>query len=300
MAYDIACPSCGAAATIRSPFAKMSVCTQCSSTLWLEKTGVAVGPKMSAPAPSISGLFLGAEGKLRESSFRVVGRVRYKYERGFWDEWLLLKDGDKAMWLSEDEGDLTLEKNYSFKGDVPKFEETKVEHLYKLSGHPFFVEERGVAVCESGEGELPFTIEPGEKVPYLEGRIDKRPATLEYDEDKPRLFLGSYVSMEQLSIDPDSKLSAPASAVKGPRDAVKLDCPGCGGTLELRCGEKTESIVCEYCQSQIDTREGKYRILGKILRAGPRTGTLRLGMKGTLRGTEWEIVGRLRYRDTTP
>jgi ribosomal protein S27E len=300
MAYDVTCPTCGAAATVRSPFAKMSVCSQCSSTLWLDKSGVKAGPKMSAPAPAISGLFLGAEGKIREASFRVIGRLRYKYERGFWDEWLLLKGDGKPVWLSEDEGDLSLEREYSFKGELPPFEQTRIENLYQLSGHPFFVEEKGTAVCDSGEGELPFPIEPGEKIPYLEGRIDKRPATLEYDEDGPRLFLGSYLPMEQLEIDEASRLSAPPSAVKGPREAVKIDCPGCGGTLELRCGDETEMVVCEYCGSQIDARGGKYEILGKILRAGPKGGTLRVGMKGTLRGTEWEIVGRLRYRDVTP
>ena len=77
-------------------------------------------------------------------------------------------------------------------------------------------------------------------------------------------------------------------------------CPSCGGNLVLRLGDETELIVCEYCDTKIDATSDQYRILGKMLRAGPEEDVIRIGMKAVLRGVEYEVVGKLRYRDVTP
>lgn len=300
MAYDVTCPGCGGPSTIHSPFAKMAVCANCSNTLWLTQDGVKAGPKMTAPTPALSGLFIGAEGQLRQKPFTVVGRVRYKHGRGFWDEWFLTRPDDTKVWLSEDEGELSVEKEYSFKGELLDFKQVRPGQRMTLSGHPFLVDETGVAVCESGEGELPFQIEPGEEVPYLEGTIDKRMATLEYDEDGPKLFLGEYLAMGALKVDAETAARMDASRKAAPRKVHKSVCPNCGGNLVLRLGDDAEMIVCEYCDSQIDVSAEKFKVLGKMLRAGPKEELIRIGAKGKLRGVEWEVVGRLRYRDVTP
>jgi len=266
----------------------------------MTREGVKSGGKMTAPTPALSGLFLGARGRLRGREFTVAGRVRYRFSRGFWDEWFLSNDDGSMCWLSEDEGEFSLEKEYSFKGDVPVFEKVRAGCKFPLSGHPFLAEEIDTGVCESGEGELPFVIAPGEKVPYLEGTINKRMATLEYDEDGAKLFLGEYLPLSALELDEESAAGLAAARKAAPRKAAKVECPGCGGNLVLRLGEEAEMVVCEYCDSQVDVTGEKFHVLGKLLRAGPREDLIKVGMKGTLRGTGWEVVGRLRYRDITP
>ncbi|MEL6548313.1 MAG: DUF4178 domain-containing protein, partial [Myxococcota bacterium] len=57
-------------------------------------------------------LYVGVTGRITAlngsvQDFRVEGRVRYRYEQGFWDEWYL--DGSKgAFWIGEDGGKFTL------------------------------------------------------------------------------------------------------------------------------------------------------------------------------------------------
>ncbi|MFA5140202.1 MAG: DUF4178 domain-containing protein [Elusimicrobiota bacterium] len=290
MPYDARCPSCGAPVTVRSPFARSAPCPHCRTTLWLSREGVEAGPKMSAPTPALSGLWVGAQGKLRGQPFTVVGRVRYKYERGFWDEWFLAGPKDSLVWLSEDEGELCLETEKPLKKTVPAFDQVQAGSMLDLDGLRFAVEEKDTAVLESGEGELPFKSSPGDKLSYLDGSAEGSTATLEYDEDGIKLFAGDWLGLQDLEV--ERKAAA--------RQTLKVSCPSCGGSLALRLADEAEMLVCEYCGSRLDVRKKPYTALGPMLRAGPKMSGLRIGMSGRLRGVNYEIVGRLRYRDVTP
>jgi len=198
-----------------------------------------------------------------------------------------------------DEGELTLETRVELEEPAPSFGKAYAGFRTRLAGRRFLVDEKNTAVCDGGEGELPFKIEPGERVPYLEGVLGGGMGTLEYDEDGPVLFAGRFIPLGALSLDEDSLARVKAHRT-APRAASRFDCPNCGGSLALRTGKDAEMIVCEFCDTRIDLREGKYRPLGKAVRAGPRNKGLKIGMKGTLQGIEWQVVGRLRYRDITP
>jgi DNA-directed RNA polymerase subunit RPC12/RpoP len=245
---------------------------------------------MSAPAPALSGLWVGAQGKLRGRPFTVVGRARYRYGRGFWDEWFLQDSDGKLVWLSEDEGEFCVETERALKRKVPPFDKVQAGSVIELGDFRFTVEEKDSAVLESGEGELPFKAVPGEALPYLDGSLAEGTATLEYDEDGPRLFAGDWLALPDLEVERRA----------APRQALSISCPSCGGTLALRLADEAEMAVCEYCGSRLDVRKKPYTALGSMLRAGPKLPGLRVGLSGRLRGVNYEIVGRLRYRDITP
>ena len=40
----------------------------------------------------------------------------------------------------------------------------------------------------------------------------------------------------------------------GPVPVEEFNCPKCGGRLQLRGGERTETIVCEHCRSLFDMK----------------------------------------------
>jgi|GEM_PF-3167135 len=66
--------------------------------------------KQSGLAPTVSGLQIGQSGELYKKRFTVLGRVRYKYDEGHWDEWHLRFNDGSECWLSEDEGEFCLEQ----------------------------------------------------------------------------------------------------------------------------------------------------------------------------------------------
>ncbi|MBL8164213.1 MAG: DUF4178 domain-containing protein, partial [Anaerolineae bacterium] len=56
-----------------------------------------------------SRLRVGMSGKIRGRGFTVLGRIRYMYDEGFWEEWQITwDDGAPPDWLEEDEGYWTL------------------------------------------------------------------------------------------------------------------------------------------------------------------------------------------------
>ena len=156
-----------------------------------------------------------------------------------------------------------------------------------------------MAGCPAADGGLTPHFAGGGWLPYLEGVTGLGMGTLEYGEGGASFFLGKRVPLAALSLEEASLAKAQASRA-APRKAGAFPCPACGGSLALRSGKEAEAIVCEYCDTLVDLSEGKHKALAKVLKAGPTLEGLRVGLKGTLRGAEWEVVGRLRYRDVSP
>ena len=85
-----------------------------------------------------------------------------------------------------------------------------------------------------------------------------------------------------------------ASAAAAPAPAVKaLDCPSCGGTIQLRAAGYTVTVACLYCGSILDVANPDVRLIKEFHEAAAQL-EIPLGTRGTLRGVEWETVGYLR------
>lgn len=77
-----------------------------------------------------------------------------------------------------------------------------------------------------------------------------------------------------------------------------FNCPKCGTALDLKNAGRSQSIVCPSCGSQIDLTSPEYNILGNVgRRMEPQVTPFQLGMRGNLSGQEFEIIGRVVYRD---
>ena len=114
----------------------------------------------------------------------MVGRLRYQYEGGFWDEWFLTFDDDKPGWLVEDEGEYTFYVKTTAQGSLPSFDTVSVGNRVTIAGREVFITEKGHAEIAGGEGQLAFQILPGEKVDYVDGTSEDRLVSVEYTEDE--------------------------------------------------------------------------------------------------------------------
>jgi hypothetical protein len=176
------CPSCGAQLELQYRHSKMVVCKYCGQTSYIN-AGLAdpAGEKILL-ADYGSLLSVGKRGKLKGKPFQVLGRLRFDYEDGFWDEWLIWFDGQEYtdFWLQEDEGEFTLFTKAALHDRIPDFNKVKVATQMALNGQAVFVTEKNRATINGGEGELPFQVIPGEQADFIDGILEGKPVSLEY------------------------------------------------------------------------------------------------------------------------
>ncbi|WP_265564063.1 DUF4178 domain-containing protein [Sphingomicrobium arenosum] len=77
-----------------------------------------------------------------------------------------------------------------------------------------------------------------------------------------------------------------------------IDCPSCGGSLELRAAGFTTLIVCQYCGSALDVATSEIKLVAEKAQAGAAL-TLPLGTRGPLFDVEWAVIGYLELQEET-
>lgn len=176
------CPSCGAQLELQYRHSRMVVCNYCSQTSYLNAGSTEAVGKKIVLADYGSVLSVGKRGKLNDKPFQVLGRLRFDYQDGFWDEWLVWFDGSEFAdyWLQEDEGEFVLFSKKELQVEAPVFEKVKVGSLISVNSQAVFITEKSRATINGGEGELPFQVVPGEKADFVDGIAGGKPASLEY------------------------------------------------------------------------------------------------------------------------
>jgi hypothetical protein len=77
-------------------------------------------------------------------------------------------------------------------------------------------------------------------------------------------------------------------------DAARaVTCPSCGGTVQVRAAGFSVTLVCEYCGSVLDVANPDVALIEKHNRAVAQL-AMPLGSRGSVRGTEYQVVGWMR------
>ncbi|MFT7618990.1 MAG: hypothetical protein ACI97A_002638 [Planctomycetota bacterium] len=262
------CPNCAADLDIDQGLAHFAVCTYCQSSLIVDREAIKLSGKMATLRPPLGPLALGFTGSVGDKGFNVLGRVRYAYEAGFWDEWFLGYEDGTQGWISQDEDRLVLEELVEVDSiDASSFP-TEPGETVQVASYEFVVRERGQAVLEAAEGQLPFPIHAGATHPFLDlVGDDATSATLEFDDDQTRLFVGRLIGNKELRIDQDfsdyqkDSLNPEAGSSVGRRKRVVkqggrelgLNCESCGGSLQAP-EDDSDAMTCRHCGSDVDLR----------------------------------------------
>jgi len=192
------CPGCGSAIEIQSVYSSVIVCKYCNQCSQIEPNGLTAKGTNKTLLASPSKLQIGQEGQLLGSVYRILGRLRYEYSGGFWDEWFLLNDADQRIWLQEDDGEMTAFEKIEIDGQVPDYDASAPGQLIQVNGLNLFVLERTAATISGAEGELFFRITPGETVGCIDANAGGVNYSLEYADDEVSLNKGNAVSMDEL------------------------------------------------------------------------------------------------------
>jgi hypothetical protein len=195
------CPNCGAQIEFLWSSAVQTTCSFCRSILVRHDVDLErVGTVGDLP-PDASPVRIGTEGRYRDRSFVVVGRIVYEYERGGWNEWHLVMSDGSSGWLS----DAQLEYAVSFlvpqPPPLPNVAEVKPGRRLEFKGAVYEVTVVTPARYQGVEGELPFEYWDKSEVLFADLRTPTaRFATIDYSEPTPLFFVGEFVAFDALGL----------------------------------------------------------------------------------------------------
>lgn len=202
-AQEFECPSCGGPIKRSKPGSKTLACPFCGQTSHLNADSLeAVGNKHLLIDYG-SSLSLGQQAQLDSRDLLILGRLRFEYDDGFWDEWYVtfLDDGSEA-WIQEDDGSFVLFKQEKEVSRGLDYASIKVGTFDTLGGNwdKVFVTEKHRARIQGGEGELPFRIVPGEQVDFVDAIWQGRILSVELMPDENVLFVGVPFNLQALAL----------------------------------------------------------------------------------------------------
>jgi hypothetical protein len=144
---------------------------------------------------------LGVQGWYGGVHFAIVGRIQVRYDRGLWNEWHLWFDDARSGWLGEAQGTLAVSFATPVHEPIPAFDALKAGQRTTLGGQIYTVTDIERGVCVAGDGELPFVIGGGYEAPVADlVGTGTGFATLDYSEEPPIVFLGTYVAFDDLRL----------------------------------------------------------------------------------------------------
>lgn len=244
----------------------MVVCEYCHSVLARTDRMIDDLGRVAELMETGSPLQLGLRGAYQGVSFEITGRTQLGHEAGgMWDEWYAYFSNGRWGWLAEAQGRfyLTFEKQLPQQSLIPPFGAIAPgQPLAPIPGSvTLTVAETGLATSLSAAGEIPWKFAPGERYEYVDLSGPRGEfATLDYSADKPLLFIGREVTLTDLGL-----ANAVAPARKAQRiDAARLNCPKCGGRLDLRAPDQTQRIGCPNCASLLDVNQGQLKFLAAL------------------------------------
>lgn len=270
------CPACGATIPHDQRFAVLTVCEHCNSAIIYDQEAARVAGKMAVLADPRGPLRVGARGQVAGGSpFVVLGRVRYAYEQGVWDEWYLQHSDQSTSWLSEDERSFVQEQSRQLNAAPSALRALELGQKLDIDQIQYSVVELGHAVCEGGQGQLPFPIVSGERIPFWDlAGPEGQSATLEIEEgERVRFFTGRPVDPSSLRVDssvsPDrsdlerrEENASGLAAKAGPSEPVGRLSPSSTRGFSLRCGQcgsrnanihlGDKAVSCSHCGASLE------------------------------------------------
>ena len=198
------CPACGAPINSRAIFSLTITCEYCGAACARKPEGIELLGKQSTLLDDITPFQVGTTGKYHDFGFEVLGRIRLRWKKGFWNEWCLLFPKNRYGWLAEAQGTLSVleEKPIDLKALDP--ESLKAGKKVELNGipHSYKVVDMKTATVHGLEGELPLEVKIGEKQKSFDLLSqDGSFATLQTDKiSRWKFFLGHYTKFRRLKL----------------------------------------------------------------------------------------------------
>ncbi len=191
------CPQCGDSLKIYFQYSKLIKCSSCNSSIFLEDDAVKVIGQSSVLSPEPSLIQLHKAFTYKKKSYLPIGKIRYSYGRGFWEEWFLKDASNKEFWLSIDEGDFVLQEKVKLPLPVKSTSAFTVGAKYGK----YLVTEKGEGTCVGFEGELPKNINTFQKHQYVHLSLGYgKLVTIEFTKELIETFRGEWIDPLEIEV----------------------------------------------------------------------------------------------------
>lgn len=199
---EMKCNNCGGTLKIENQFIRTVTCPFCSTNYLVSGTDTLDPTGQSASLANYpSRLHVGMSGRIRGRGFTVLGRIRYMYDEGFWEEWQIAwDDGAPPDWLEEDEGCWTLYRRERVKGIIPSYEQVRVGSTVKINNHNVFITEKRQAKVAGSEGQFASVFPLKGTFGYLQGGADNHTVSVNYWQDEIELSVGDDLEHGDLTL----------------------------------------------------------------------------------------------------
>lgn len=259
----------------------------------------AIGTMASLP-PDRTPLQIGASGSYGDWHFKLLGRLRVSWAAGTWNEWHADFGPRGLGWVAESQGIIYL---LAEKSPPPQFAETdSPPPHFPFNGHHFHLADQKQTTVIAGEGELPFVAQPQTSWLSADYASSTREfASAEINAAGVRFYHGIVCHPREITWSGLAPVPGwngePAPVEKQATDS--LPCPACGGVIERRAAGSSLTLVCVHCNTLVDDHGTHAETIAKLRKSELLSlPPIPLGKRGTLRGTEWEVIGAIRR--TTP
>lgn len=195
----VQCSTCGGQTELINRFVQVVVCSWCDQTLVLEGDAFRADGKTPRLQDLFASLATGAAGELDGRGFRVAGRIRFAWDRGYWDEWALQMDDGALAWLHEDEGELSLLSPAASAVGVD-LDAARVGGRIPVEGGDAMVREKRVGRIEGGEGQIPRGVRFGQPFLYVDATRQGRLWMFERCGERVELFTGARIDTGALVV----------------------------------------------------------------------------------------------------
>jgi hypothetical protein len=254
------CPACGGPVEFKVDSSVVTICPYCRSAVARGDKKLEDLGKVADLVTTGSLLEVGRRGRYQGVPFDLTGRAQYAHQSGgVWDEWYAHFADGRWGWLAEAQGRFYLTFQVPPGDDPPEFEHVQLGSRHDLGGTRLTVAEKGEARTVSAEGEIPYLLEPDRLHRYADlSGSDGEFGTLDFGESPPLAFVGREATADDLGFPPNLK---PVQRDGARVESLHLNCPNCGGPLELRAPDKTERVGCPNCAALLDCNAGHLSLL---------------------------------------
>ncbi len=203
---DANCPNCGAAVHFRSADLPVKVCDYCRSSLVRSGDVLQAMGKIAEVPEDVSPLQLGVRGTDGGVGFELIGRVRWRWTDGGWNEWLALLDDGSTAWIGEAMGRYMLLRQIAHAGfrtaavrSLRDDQEVELGSEATIDGVEYTVTDVKEASCAGGDGELPFSTPVGLTMKSIDLMApDGRCASIQKERGEVLVYAGRYVTLSDL------------------------------------------------------------------------------------------------------
>ncbi|AKT39575.1 uncharacterized protein CMC5_037240 [Chondromyces crocatus] len=280
--------------TFRFAGAAAQVCKHCKFVVARTDRNLQAVGRMSDLVDIPTPLQLGVMGRWGNEPFVVDGRVQLDREGAPGAPWqehfVTFPNSGRWCWVASAQGRWYSTSEVALPpGGLPPLGSLRPGAQIQLQGYGVFtVAEVGRRRVISGEGELPSVAAPGIPTGYADiAGPNGAFGTLDYGDGQripPKLYLGGQIDPAVL------QLASGAPVQQAEAQVTALSCPTCGGNLPLVAPSTAERIVCRYCGTASDLRQGALVALGQAPRP-PMEPYVPIGAEGQLRGMRVICIG---------